>query len=801
MADNISEDDARRIGDAVARSIVNAVTNPINEANKSIEEEAKKNRASLAALGKNALTASAQMTKAMTSASEGAGKYAGGVEQFGTATRAVTDKMGPLAKGIGFAVDMLAKLTGGVLRQNEAAVKSYRSLAKVGDLGRTFEEIKASVHAAGYSFDQQSEAYTSMFQKMAPNLALFSGTVTAGRKAFDTFARVGLGQAQYELERFGYNQEEIVESMGNMMGVLAVSGANRKKQDTELALITKDYLVHLSALTTITGQSRAEAERKMQKDANDLRYQMMLNRMEESGDEQQKLQARNIRIMIASMNEGLREGAKSMLVNGGAAMDEAGAEYVATLGYAGYDQMMETSKVAAEKLPEAFIDLMVSQGKTFKEAFDQFGPQIAVANDSMKGFMLNMDTWRLAVQASNMTEEKKQEVLKQIADMQSQLGHEEMDRNTKRGKQERKLRNAFEDFEYSLSKVVMPGLTAFTDVITELGSKLANVLYGIGGPDIRDAFRNFEDLGEATEYLKESQEKLIKLEKEEEKLKEEQVKDRERQKRYPGSKDEIEIDIKNREEKLREIAKEKSRLEKTRNRAYEGVGMSGPADSSKPNYELPKGYESREYAKNDLAQVLRLNGGITGNRHNFDRLNAGAKSALVDMATEYQALYKEPLVFNSGHRTFKEQMDVDPGGNPKAEPGTSLHEKGLAVDLNSSQVSALLSSGMLQRYGFKTIANDPPHIEYIGGKPGGKFGGVFKGPLSGYDVTLHGDEVVTPINKGGVTKLPLSSVSGNDSKELIRTFTNMGDKLDTLIDLFRSVNSTQDEMLRYAKQN
>jgi hypothetical protein len=77
--------------------------------------------------------------------------------------------------------------------------------------------------------------------------------------------------------------------------------------------------------------------------------------------------------------------------------------------------------------------------------------------------------------------------------------------------------------------------------------------------------------------------------------------------------------------------------------------------------------------------------------------------------------------------------------------------------LNSTQVTALSSSGLLAKYGFNTIPNDPPHIEMA------RFGGVFSGPESGYPVMLHGDQETV------VTKPQFDEMANGVKKESVTT--------------------------------
>lgn len=92
-------------------------------------------------------------------------------------------------------------------------------------------------------------------------------------------------------------------------------------------------------------------------------------------------------------------------------------------------------------------------------------------------------------------------------------------------------------------------------------------------------------------------------------------------------------------------------------------------------------------------------------------------------------------------------------------------------------------------------------------------GGIFSGPTSGYPVMLHGKEIVIPMqdiqsalktNDVEKTELPTATTStttnntntGPDMSEMINV---MASKLDDMLEYMRRSNSTQEELLNYAR--
>jgi hypothetical protein len=92
-------------------------------------------------------------------------------------------------------------------------------------------------------------------------------------------------------------------------------------------------------------------------------------------------------------------------------------------------------------------------------------------------------------------------------------------------------------------------------------------------------------------------------------------------------------------------------------------------------------------------------------------------------------VYGKPLTINSGFRSYEKQKaeydksvaagtpGVGPGGMLVAKPGSSNHERGMAVDIQEYRdpkaVEALKSQGLVQRYGNA----DAVHFEIAGSKP------------------------------------------------------------------------------------
>ena len=174
----------------------------------------------------------------------------------------------------------------------------------------------------------------------------------------------------------------------------------------------------------------------------------------------------------------------------------------------------------------------------------------------------------------------------------------------------------------------------------------------------------------------------------------------------------------------------------------------------------------------------------TGSKDHFDKLQPNVQSAFMQMARDYNQLTGKKLQINSAYRSIEEQANVDSGKNPKAAPGMSLHNQGRALDIQSNQRSELEGLGLLSQYGFKPLANDPPHISMADG-------GVLSGPTGGYkpNLTMHGSEAIVPLPDG-------RSIPVTDSGKDIGVMSAQLDKLDEMVSVLKSQLTISTKLLQ-----
>ena len=89
------------------------------------------------------------------------------------------------------------------------------------------------------------------------------------------------------------------------------------------------------------------------------------------------------------------------------------------------------------------------------------------------------------------------------------------------------------------------------------------------------------------------------------------------------------------------------------------------------------------------------------------------------MAEEYGTLTGKQIPVNSGARDFDQQMALYKANPSKAaKPGGSLHEKGLALDIDTATANELERLGLMRKYGFtRPVGGETWHIEPAGIQP------------------------------------------------------------------------------------
>ena len=101
---------------------------------------------------------------------------------------------------------------------------------------------------------------------------------------------------------------------------------------------------------------------------------------------------------------------------------------------------------------------------------------------------------------------------------------------------------------------------------------------------------------------------------------------------------------------------------------------------------------------------------------NIDSLNPSVRKNFLSMAEEYGKLTGNQIQVNSAFRSFQQQQEeYDKDPSKAAKPGNSLHNFGLALDVNTNNLDELEKLGLMRKYGFtRPIFGETWHTEPAG---------------------------------------------------------------------------------------
>lgn len=111
------------------------------------------------------------------------------------------------------------------------------------------------------------------------------------------------------------------------------------------------------------------------------------------------------------------------------------------------------------------------------------------------------------------------------------------------------------------------------------------------------------------------------------------------------------------------------------------------------------------------ADFVRTKSGVR-----LDKLNPQMLKNFYAMAQEYGEITGKTITINDAYRSYEAQVAAKRKyGARAAQPGSSMHEFGLALDAQSSDLDALDKLGLMKKYGFtRPVGQEPWHVEPAG---------------------------------------------------------------------------------------
>jgi len=864
----VSEKDGTKVVDEFLNSVKKATTQ--NEAESEKKQQKAEREKQNTALQVAATTSLKQFGTALFSSASGMTKYGQSVT---TATNAAGDfasNFGIWGKIIGGAIKVLGFFVDAVFKQNDTMIKSFDSLSEVGATSTlTTNDIRKLGLNAGY-VGERLEIFSNITKGLGTDLLGLGTTAGKGVVEFSKVASV-TQETRDSFNRLGIGQEELTKIQANYIKTTIASGRSLAQSPELLRKQSLRYATVLEELAAITGMNRDTQQKTLDEANANLNFQV---HMYELGKKEAELRKQNTVDSIKQADAINRQIENTNAVVVVSKKMNSALDHTATLQLLAGKTWTESSAGLASKMPGLlkmlsrldkgeditvdFMDGMANSTEAMLKAaggaikIGEAGPEIA------KALGISVESVKFLADYRSKDASQRKEALelirKEIADRKENKGANDAAKNAQNEqlKTELTLQKAFDELTNKISGPVNWAFSTLMKTVMATAKIFAELSFKFGGADLRHLFKTPEELRKDVDDLVAETSKLEAALAKEVSLREAKIKNDEesnkKDKEYQEAKNKLNEIAKNRPTasssakdieswQTQRVEQDKlvKKLEQERSvlitkgyqmkRELESRGM-GPgagtahADRIRGELENKRGQlaQAKKYAS-DAGPTASEEDSLSKIRFKDRKENTGggkADPALISMAERINNVYPNSTI--TAMNDVYHQNRRDRGGNLVK----SKHTEGKALDFSMNPAPADADEAALVKASIKNLGASKVLDEYFSDKndqtKGGHFhvevarkGGLFKGPDTGYPVILHGEELITPMNKvQNVTKTEISSLptmdsgSGSDSGEssislLAEMIEMLSDKLDTMIDRLDTSNSIQDDLLKYSR--
>ena len=726
---------------------------------------------------------------------------------------------------------------------NAKLYKGYEGLAKSGaaasdGMTGVFKDAKK----LGLSMNEL-DSYVGLVAENSQELALFAGSVAGGRKKFADMGEA-LESSRVGFFALGISQQDQNEGMMRFTKNMTLSGRAQTMTTKELADGARSFIMEQDRLTKLTGLNAQAQQQLLDRAKDSEQFNSKIRALEMEGTVESRKAADGLRagLKMAAM-VGEKTAAGFMAIStGNVRSADAQALFMSSYGTAMQAPLDIIAGMDPAKALQPMFDGIAQFEKTTGNQISQLdasnGRFLASKEQERASIISSMGIEKYSAQvAADQAKTMKLEGDAKTAEEARQI-KERQDQNKKA---ETAIFNTIENAQAVNAKLL--GTTnKLIDAFGKLTTAVTTVLDFFGfGPDISKSEKKQTEITSVEQSLKQAMAAASTAKTpEEQALIDGEIKFlNEKIQLLSAEKAALKVKEKNaafEEEVLKRAEHDVAMKQKEYDRvtkdatagdiikAKMGIGPDhlvkadkdlqaslvkkanlstrGHKDSMANQVEALKatGYEPPTKGKGGAGadakpeDVLEFSG-ASGGRENFDGLGADMKGALLSAGQQYFESTGQKLKMNSGFRSPEDQLrlynetkdakrpGVGPTGMPVAQPGSSPHETGRAVDIQNytdpKALNALNSAGLRQ-----TVPKDPVHFQLQAAD-----GGVFSGPDSGYPAALHGEEAVIPLNNGG----------GNFVKVFEDMAMMIGQQvgaMDELIRIAKNGNDIQTKILR-----
>lgn len=754
------------------------------------------------------------LSRALVSTQQGMGKYAGAVEGAIGAGGALASNFGIL----GAAVGGLAKLIGGLaaqgLKQNDALIRSYRTMSQFGALNLDesidgIEQLKDQFKALGTTAEN-AEYFQRLIGEIAPDLATLAGTVGEGKAKIVGVVDVLLKTEEERLKNLGYTTESIAEFAGKFTATQARVGINQGNTNVQLANSAAKYMQVLTELSSLTGQSRDKLQQQLEAQTRDVSFRAYLTTLEpkERAAAMAAVQA------AQGMSQAAGEAAMEMLTMGGGIRTQSTALFQTQFPefYQVLQKSIKTareSNTVQEAQSKALFEVLKGfqlAGPSLRSNIGQFAQTImAGGKEAAASLNITSETYDMLERLDTMSDQDLDKFAKHLQAIMNQTGNR-MQQQTQMDKDDRLRQNALQDAYYNTASGVIPAMLGFSGLINELGLGLAKFIRAttFGTVDFVDSFRrfdNFKDVADALSEYKKKEEELLKDRIAPEQKLRELLRDKIAQEQQLAN-----LPYEERQSKMKGITEKVSKAQQAVDEIETKLRSVRAAQQNAQSMGQAFGGSGKTTfgEKNTPEQNLRIKQGANAP-------GAALDPRLVELANKIATEFPDFLEITSMNDLFH-QNRVDKNGLPIA----SKHKEGKALDFTLSkrptpeQGAKLVEQLKSMGFSYAQDEYNKPSDGSTGGHIHAQLatGGIVRGPKTGYPAMLHGTEAVLPMNMfkdfgNMITKFPFTSGSSmpgsGDMDSLIKIMEQVYVKIEEMVDYQRATKFVQEDILVQVK--
>lgn len=220
--------------------------------------------AALKALGKDIFNQVGSLGATMLEGKTGLSTYNSNVENLASSLGKTASQYGMAGKAFGGFFKILSFVFNQVSGISDALYKSNQEMSQVG-LGIGMKQIFDDMHRFGYGVNELGDM-TSMIQHHAEALAIFGQSAEDGYKKFvDVAGFVQHSQLQAQFMQLGMSVDDINNGIARYLERQNFLGTQQNLTQSDLKSGVQTYLINMSNLSKVTGQSADQLQREFEK--------------------------------------------------------------------------------------------------------------------------------------------------------------------------------------------------------------------------------------------------------------------------------------------------------------------------------------------------------------------------------------------------------------------------------------------------------------------------------------------------------------------------------------------------------